>query len=406
MRILYCHYLADDDHPAARMVHAIANELELLGHTLRVHRCLGPDQLVIKPRRLALNRTYHTRSPWVAFIKGRLWFARTLLDNLSTRRHDKAAILSFRPDIILAREDAYRTSIVSEAVSAGIPLVTYSDAPVAYESRTFRNASRWHPPELVEYIERWWLKNSQAVITPSRPSAIELRKYKVEVPIYVAPNGVNPSLFPVLGLDSKQQYRQQLGLPLDKTIIGFHGSFRNFHGIDLLCGLIDTTLHRDDIHWLLIGDGPDKYKVESRFQNNAKVTLLGAQPPEEMGKMVGIMDIGVSSHVFVPGSFYLCPLKILEYASTGCAVIASSQGDIPEMLDFGRVGLLVDNPDVGAWANALCSLLDDRILREQLGESARSWVHSKKTWQKTAAHISDILESIRSTSSDKVKQRP
>ena len=42
VRVLYSHYLIDDDHPAARMVHSIARELEGLGIEVKVHRCLGP----------------------------------------------------------------------------------------------------------------------------------------------------------------------------------------------------------------------------------------------------------------------------------------------------------------------------------------------------------------------------
>ena len=59
---------------------------------------------------------------------------------------------------------------------------------------------------------------------------------------------------------------------------------------------------------------------------NSSVTVLGRQPPDRMGELVGVMDIGISTHVFVQGPFYLCPLKILEYAAAGCAVVASAGG--------------------------------------------------------------------------------
>ena len=394
MRILYCHYLANDDHPAARMVHAISKELELLGHTVHVHRCLGPIRLTDKQRISSLTGRLNRPTSWIASLKNHLWFARTLLDNLLTAKYDRSAIQSFCPDIILAREDAYRTSIVNEAITAGIPLVTYSDAPVAYECRTFPIASRWHPPGIVEFIEKWWLKSSQAVITPSRPSAHELRKYNVSAPIFVVPNGVNPFEFPQLDDATKHQYRSKLGIPLDKTVVGFHGSFRSFHGIDLLCHLIRSTSHRTDTHWLLIGDGPDKYKVENVSQINPAITILGNQPADCMGPLVGIMDIGVATHMFIPGSFYFSPLKILEYASARCAVIASAQGDIPEMLNFGRAGILIDKPDIEDWSIQLNALLDNYSLRVELGSSAQSWVHLNRTWHKTAECISWILNDV------------
>jgi len=394
MRILYCHYLADDDHPAARMVHAVAKELRVLGHTVHVHRCLGTGRLTSIVSRNRTDGRLSLHKSLLASSKGYVWFARTLMENVFTRQYDKNAIQSFCPDVILAREDAYRTAIVSEAMAAKIPLITYSDAPVAYECRIFPIASRWHPPVIVECIERWWLKKSSAVITPSKPSASELGKYKASVPIFVAPNGVNPSMFPQLDDITKQNYRSQLGIPIDKTVIGFQGSFRSFHGIDLLCDLIRSTSHRSDTHWLLVGDGPDKYKVEAMSPVHSSMTILGNQPADTMGRIVGIMDIGVSTHTFLPGSFYLCPLKILEYASAGCAIIASAQGDIPDMLDYGNAGILVEKPEIGEWTTKLNTLLDDYAQRIELGTYARSWVHNTRTWGKTAERISGILDAV------------
>ena len=394
MRILYTHYLNDDNHPAARMVNAIAHELEDLGHTVLVHRCLGANGFDNPHKSIGPDVHNSSRSPLVSALKGRLWFARTLSDNLSSKRSDRLAIASFKPNVILAREDAYRTSIVQEAIKNKVPLVTYADAPVAYESRTFHSGKRWHPPGIVEYIEQWWIRSSKAVITPSHPSALELGKYKVPVPIHVIPNGVNPRSFPILDAEDKRRYRSDLGIPSNKTIIGFQGSFRNFHGIDLLCELIRSTAHRTDMHWVLVGDGPERYKIMEILIDNPAVTVLGQQSPDRMGSLVGIMDIGISTHVFTEGSFYLCPLKILEYASAGCAVIASAQGDIPGMLDNGRIGILVDSPDSSAWGKALNDLLNDQRRISMLGQSASQWVNANRTWRKTAEQILDVLNVI------------
>ena len=196
MRVLYSHYLADDNHPAARMVQAIARELGGLGHEVRIHRCLGPNRPDPIGVAVGPEGQRKERNPLVAALKNRLWFARTLASNRSIGRRDRATIAAFRPDVILGREDAYRTSIVHEAQRTRIPLVTYADAPVAYEMRTFHTTRRWHPPKLVERIERSWLSQSRAVITPTNPGRAELERYGLNVPIHAISNGVDPDRFP------------------------------------------------------------------------------------------------------------------------------------------------------------------------------------------------------------------
>ena len=54
--------------------------------------------------------------------------------------------------------------------------------------------------------------------------------------------------------------------------------------------------------------------------------------------MLSLVDVAVVPHAYSASHFYFCPLIILEFAAAGCAVIASSQGDIPNLLDDGRAG--------------------------------------------------------------------
>ena len=123
------------------------------------------------------------------------------------------------------REDAYRTSIVHETRAAGVPLVTYADAPVAYETRTFHSRRRWHPPGLVERVERWWLESSQAVLTPARPAAEELARYGLRVPIHAIPNGVSPERFPEIEPEARRRGREAIGVPAGAMVVGFQARF-------------------------------------------------------------------------------------------------------------------------------------------------------------------------------------
>ena len=170
MRVLYSHYLESDDHPAVRMVQAIAEQLRLRGHEVLVHAMPGRPRSAPRP------------SNGGGGLRGKLWFVKALARNRARLRRDQEALRSFRPDVVLARQDAYCWSMPAAARRESVPLVTYADAPVAYETRLYSPPQRWHPPGLVESIERYTLRQSRAVVTVSHTAARLLGMYGCAAP--------------------------------------------------------------------------------------------------------------------------------------------------------------------------------------------------------------------------------
>ena len=67
-----------------------------------------------------------------------------------------------------------------------------------------------------------------------------------------------------------------------------------------------------------------------------------------------------------------CPAVAVEAMGSGAAVIASSTGGLPEILEHGRAGLLVRPGDPAELAAALHRLLEDEGLRRRLAGSGRA----------------------------------
>ncbi len=384
MRVLYSHYLSDDAHPAAQMVRAIARALRPLGHEVTIHRSAG----AMRP---AGKSKGESRTGARSRLRNHGWFAKELSRNRAMLGRDLEAIDVVRPDVILARQDAYCFSMVEAAKRRGIPLVTYADAPVAYETRlSTQHGGRWHPPGLVEAIESRTLRRSRAIVTVSEPAARCLSRYHVTTPIHVVSNGVDPLKFEELSPDRRLQERLGLDLTAPR-IAGFVGSFKAFHGIDRLRDLILATSSRTDTQWLLIGDGPECPALQDALRGRANAVFLGHRPAAELGRLLGLMDVAVAPHPKHEGDFYFCPLKILEAAAAGCAVLASDQGDIPRLLEDGRAGVVLSDYGIDTWAQALNDLLDDPTRCSHLGHHARRWVMSHFTWHHTAMRVAEIL---------------
>lgn len=396
MKILYSHYLTMHNHPALRMIDSIANELRSLGHDVVIHGSFTSEtpSSVKRPEYAPeCNAVNKTHTGLMAAAKGRLWFAKAMSRNTGMMKRDLAAIEKHRPDIVLSRQDAYCWSMPKACQQLHCPLVIYADAPVAHETRLFGNAERWHPPWLVEAIERWGLKQSRAIITVSNPAAERLKQYNLEVPVHTIPNGVHPERFAIPSPAERMEARKMLGLSAEPVVV-FQGTFRPFHGIDILRELMLSSSSRTGIQWLLIGDGPQRSMLEEAVAGRMTAVFMGMQPSERVAELLMLADVAVVPHPYLGDDFYFCPLKILESAAAGNAVIAGSQGDIPKLLDHGRAGLLVSGSQNEDWSAALNRVLDDKQFRQTLGNHARRFVLSNFTWEHTASRVAEVLAHI------------
>ena len=92
-----------------------------------------------------------------------------------------------------------------------------------------------------------------------------------------------------------------------------------------------------------------------------------------------------------PSGMDQAPNVILEAGAAGLPVIASTVGSIPEMVDDGETGLLVDHDDEDALLAALRLLLADGIRRREMGELAHARIAEHFDIRTTAARLTELL---------------
>ncbi len=68
------------------------------------------------------------------------------------------------------------------------------------------------------------------------------------------------------------------------------------------------------------------------------------------------------------------PNAILEAMASSLPIVATRVGGVPEIVDDGQTGLLVSPKDVDALARALIRLIENPLLRRQLGVAAQKRV--------------------------------
>jgi glycosyltransferase involved in cell wall biosynthesis len=109
------------------------------------------------------------------------------------------------------------------------------------------------------------------------------------------------------------------------------------------------------VHLTIVGDRPVQLSKEPG------VEMTGYLRKEDAEQCRRFREILASSRAIVhPTRSDIAPLLIVEAGYFGCPVIASNRYAIPELVDHGKSGLLLDNPsNPEQVAGAMCWMLED-----------------------------------------------
>ena len=161
-------------------------------------------------------------------------------------------------------------------------------------------------------------------------------------------------------------------------------------GIDVLIRAVASARSRGHaLNLVVVGDGPEHgalAKLAADCGIADRVHFIGNRSHSE--------TLAVMQHALF---FVLAsraeglPLVIAEAMSCGKAVIASRVDGIPEIVQHGRTGLLVDVEDVDGLADGLGSLERDAELRQRLGLCGREWARREYNWETIAQRYLSLV---------------
>jgi glycosyltransferase involved in cell wall biosynthesis len=143
-----------------------------------------------------------------------------------------------------------------------------------------------------------------------------------------------------------------------------------------------------DVRLLLLGTGPlvGRVQHECKFLGlAASVTVPGTFIPD-LSLPVGLSDI--HCHVSLQDA---CPISIIEAMHAGKPIVASPTGGIPDMIDHGVTGVLVDHEPAHI-AGAIVDLLEHPDKARAMGARAQRCAQSRFTWDRVGADFKPIYE--------------
>ena len=133
----------------------------------------------------------------------------------------------------------------------------------------------------------------------------------------------------------------------------------------------------------VIGQGPmhDELQQMIRDRNLGDVFhLVGAKPQDVVAEMMGESTLFVLPSIIASdGQMEGIPVALMEAMASGRAVVSTAISGIPELVENGVNGLLVQPGDAPALAAAMRSLLQDRHRALEMGRRGQEKVRAEFT---------------------------
>jgi colanic acid/amylovoran biosynthesis glycosyltransferase len=154
------------------------------------------------------------------------------------------------------------------------------------------------------------------------------------------------------------------------------------------------------VEYTVIGDGPLRAGLEDQVRRlglRSHVRLVGGQDDQAVKKMVYDADLLLAPSVTAStGDQEGLPVVLMEAGASGLPVVSTWHSGIPELIENGTTGILVEERDSQAIAQAVARLHADHGLRRRLAENARKKVEKQHDNKKLAARTEHPLETASS----------
>jgi glycosyltransferase involved in cell wall biosynthesis len=302
---------------------------------------------------------------------------RTEID-LSAAWRLSRVVKRLRPDIVHAH-DAHGTAMASLGLSFGPPTPT----PALIVSRRVdfhlnRNSfSRW--------------------------------KHR-QVDCFIAASEAIRKMLVADGVPSERTTTVHEGIDLEHVLaaapVNVHEAFWLPHGVPVVGNVAALVPHKGQRHlieaarlvvreipetrFVIFGEGDLRDQLERQVRDHRleKHVLLPGFRMDVLGCIKGLDLFVMSSVTEGLGT------SLLDAMACSRASVATRAGGIPEIVEEGRTGVLVEPRDHSAMAREIVHLLKDDGLRQRMGEAARARVAERFTVERMVEGTAAVYESV------------
>ena len=217
-------------------------------------------------------------------------------------------------------------------------------------------------------FEAWVLRRFDRISSISGPMVAKLQSKGVPARnTYELRNWDN--LGRIKPLATPSPLRRELGI-VTPFVALYSGNLANKQGLEILPEMARLLSHRDDLTFVICGDGPLRAQLMEASANLPNMRFFPLQPIEKLNDLMGLADIHLLPQIAGAADLML-PSKLTNILASGRPVLATAEPDTSLWAEVTGAGLLTTPGDSVAAEAGLETLLNDAELRSALGAEAR-----------------------------------
>ncbi len=384
----------------------LSNGLLSRGHSLTFAAPMNVDEFAVTSDVEAVSpaRRSWTASPLFSLASKLVWriqklFGIPYLNYFSNYRYSDAAARGLNSvDVIYERNGIYNSGLAMAAKRLRLPYVIFFEADQIMELDIMEKPITGLLRRRAEDILRYNLSAADCIICVTESGRRRLvNHWNVSADkLVVFPNAVHVDRFKP-DRQARESIRSKLGLNNEPVIL-FVGNFFHWHDVPtLLNAFVEVLKFHPTARLVLVGDGERRAAMNALAAElglERSVIFTGIVSHSDVPHYMAAADIAVVPYPPMDREMWLSPLKLFEYMSAGLAVVASSIGQIVDVVEDGANGSLIPPGNANAMSAALNRLLSDSDFRSKLGANARATAEKNFSWESYLARLEHIFHAV------------
>ena len=222
-------------------------------------------------------------------------------------------------------------------------------------------------------LERFLYRHASEVVALSPGMAAGVvAEGRAPAHVHIVPNSSDLDLFAPGPRDRK--FVSHYGLA-HKFIVGYAGAIGPSNAVEdnvPKAARILLERGREDIVFVIAGDGKSMPVLKERTAGLANVQLIGSLPKSEVPVLTRTADVLMVLFADKPILATNSPNKLFDGLASGRPMIVNSDGWTREIIEDNECGIYVPAENGEALASAIEKLADHKALRTCMGSNARS----------------------------------
>ena len=265
------------------------------------------------------------------------------------------------------------------AYLAGVPVIAS-----AIHSTGWPDSINWLNRQLTSITDRFI-----GVAAPHGRHLVEVEGFPPEK-VTVIPNGIDTNRF-VANAEARARLRGEWGIADTAPVCGIVAALRpeKDHAL-FLNAAAQVAKTCPQARFVIVGDGPERLGIEALRSDlglQDRVLLTGSR--SDIPDLLAAMDVFA-----LTSKNEASPVSILEAMSTGLPVIAPRVGSIPDAVDDGVHGRLVEASNLEQTAAVMRELMQDAPRRAEMGRQARIKAVEYGSLETMVAGYQDLIRGV------------